>query len=62
MPQYRAYPIQSTKPGTSSPHRRVIDADTDAEAIAEAMQWFDGTALELWDDVQRVGVIERRSP
>jgi hypothetical protein len=58
MPQYRAYSIDESGRVFAPP--KIIEAGTGAEAIAQAMHWVDGHALEIWDEAQRIGLIERR--
>lgn len=57
MPSYRAFEIDDS--GQVSPKAKTIEANSDAHAIAQAMQVVTGKAMEIWDETRRVGLIER---
>ncbi len=59
MPHYRLYPLDERGHVCDPP--QIIEAKTDADAIAQAMQLANGHDLEVWDMARRVGLIERRS-
>ena len=60
MPHYRLYPLDQGGHVCDPPN--IIEADSDADAIAQAMQLVNGHDLEIWDQARRVGFIERRDP
>ena len=59
MPHYRLYPLDERGHVCDPP--QIIEAKTDADAIAQAMQLVNGHDLEVWDMARRVGLIERQS-
>jgi hypothetical protein len=58
MPQYRLFPVDERGHVCDPP--LIITARTDADAIAHGIVVVDGRAIEVWDEVRRVGMIERR--
>jgi hypothetical protein len=57
MPYYRLF-IHDAMGQVCEP-ARIIEAASDAEAMAKATQAVDGRAGEVWDERRRVGRIER---
>ena len=58
MKRYRAFEIGDD--GGISGEAIVILATNDFEAMVRAMEFASTRGLEVWDEHQRVGVIERR--
>lgn len=56
MPLYRIYQLDS---GHVFAPPKIVVANTDAEIVAQAMNWVDGYDLEIWDEARRVGLVER---
>lgn len=58
MQVYRAFPVDQAGLVFASP--REFEAKTDIDAIAQAMQFADSHAVEVWDLAGRIGLIELR--
>jgi hypothetical protein len=58
MPIFRAFPVDQA--GHVEAASRQFEAKTDLEAVAQAMQFADSHAVEVWDEERRVGLIELR--
>ena len=56
MPTYRAYIIDGDDRVASY---KLIEADTDAEALNAARQFVDGYDVEVWHLDRKVGRLER---
>jgi len=57
MPTYRLFPVDEQGHVCDPPI--IINAGTDALAIATAMQLVDGREIEVWDEARRVGLVQR---
>jgi hypothetical protein len=58
VPTYRAFEVDDG--GHVSAPAKIIEARSDLQAIAMAMQFVNGKAMEVWDETRRVGIIEKR--
>ncbi|SHN78104.1 hypothetical protein SAMN05444170_3579 [Bradyrhizobium erythrophlei] len=58
MPIYRAFPVDQAGHIFDEPHE--FEAKTDIDAIAQAMQFAESYAVEVWDAGRRVGLIKMR--
>ena len=58
MRKYRAYKVDDN--GHVVVPATIFEAATDEEALVKAMQWADGSDLEIWDKSRRIGKIEHR--
>jgi hypothetical protein len=56
MPTYRAYLINGDNRVTSY---KLVEADTDAEAIKAAREFADGCDVEVWYLDRKIGRLER---
>lgn len=58
MPIYRSFPVDQAGHIFAAPHE--FEAKTDLDALAQAMQFAESHAVEVWDSVRRVGLVELR--
>jgi hypothetical protein len=56
MPTYRAYLIDENDRVASY---KVVEADSDAEALLAARQFVDGCDVEVWHLDRKIGRLER---
>lgn len=58
MATYRAYLIDEADHIQSA---RVIDAESDSDALAQAKQWVDGCDVEVWKGNQMVARLSQHA-
>ncbi len=58
MPTYGVHPRDVD--GNIMAPTMIFEATNSLTAIAQAMQWAGGCDLEIWQEAQRVGIIQRR--
>jgi hypothetical protein len=60
MRAYRIYQVDAAGHVVAPP--KIVEADTDEEAVTQAAQWArdNAFAVEIWDEGRRVGLVDCR--